>query len=244
MGIRIKKVLGYGLVDVALNEDGEITDYRFTQEWKDDPWGDEHEKTIEGYMKFSKRKQEESEEKVLPRDIHLFPQTNFIGGKEPRLDDFLTLDTEYGLPNVVVFTPITGTQWKRYDDQIDYYEEKANGHYSVEPHVSVLDVPLYPYDNYINNETGEWAENNIREWIYMIRNIRMDMKHRPNSEKIDTQSELLKIALKELGCEANWQEKWNVAIPEQIIDYCDYMNVFTDRSTIFKLQPMIYVYWS
>lgn len=46
--------------------------------------------------------------------------------KEKRLPDFgrsIVWDGEFGCPNVLLFTPVTCPDWRRYDDIIDYCEE-------------------------------------------------------------------------------------------------------------------------
>ncbi len=239
MGIRIKKTLGYGLCDVK-SENGIITDPRFNQEWSDNLWEWEG-KNIEGFFEFAKA---EDEKREWGLGLHLFPDASFIGGGKPYLYDFLTYDSEYGLENVIVLTPITGREWKRFDDMIDYYEEPTKGYRSCDPHFEVLDVPLYPYDAYINNETGEIADETVREMIYQIRNSTIDLKTEKNEKKIDAYHYIIELALKKLDCEMHWTEKWNVMIPEEIQDYCRYMNMFTNESHMWKLQPMIYTYWS
>jgi len=239
MGIRIKKVLGYGLVDVK-TENGVITDDRFNQEFIDNMFYHE-DKTIEGYFEFAKSQTHKGQ-----FDTHLATDISFIGGKAPMLDDFLTYDGEGGLPNVLVLTPITGVEWKRYDNQIDYYDERTRGYWSCEPHVEVLTTPLYPYDSYINNETGERANIEVRENIYDVRNTQLDLKQNKNMspEAIKGLYDRITLALEDLGCKSHWTEKWNVIIPTQIQDYCNYMEMFKDTSTMWKLQPMIYTYWA
>ena len=162
------------------------------------------------------------------------------------MTDFFTWDSEDGLPGVIVLTPITGTQWKRNDDQIDYYEEVNKGFVSPEAHVEILDIPLHPYNNYIDNETGKLANNTIREWIYQFRNANLELS---SNKSLDAKKHhmyhiMLQTSLKKLGCKLHWTEKWNVAIPTQIQDYCQYVEMFKDNTSIWKLKPMIYTYWT
>ncbi len=243
MGIRIKKVLGYGFVDLKA-KDGRLIDDRFNPAWLENTWLAEPKgKTIKGYFEFTRAQHDAAEEHRLS-DIHLFPDITFREG-EPALHHFLTWDPEFGMPEVMVLTPITGTEWVRRDDMIDYYEERARGHFGVEPYVQVLDVPLYPYDSYINRETGERANNSVREWIYMFRNSTLDLKDPKLTPKMyHTHHDMIRLALDELGCSLHWTEKWNVGIPEQIQDYCKYVEMFKENSTIYTMVPMLYTYWS
>ncbi len=241
MGIRIKKVLGYGLVDVK-TEEFDIVDERFNPKWTKNEWVAEPEgKTIGEYFEFSRAAAESRTHRL---DLHLFKDITFRE-KVPELYHFLTWEPEFGLPNVLVLTPITGTDWVRNDDMIDYYEEKVRGYHGVEPHVQVLDRPLYPYESYIDKETGEYANSNVQEWIRTFHNSVVELKNPKLGKKMyGVHRNLIELALEEVGCSLHWSEKWNVKIPEQIQDFCKYVEMFRDERTIFTLVPMIYTYWS
>jgi len=58
----------------------------------------------------------------------------------------ICVDTEFGLPNVLVFTCPHSQGWKRYDDIIDYYEAWRDDDQALEPTVKLLDTGIYPYD--------------------------------------------------------------------------------------------------
>lgn len=243
MGIRIKKVLGYGFVDLKTDE-YELADDRFNPEWVKNRWvGEPEGKSIEEYFEYSRANYNaDPEEKLF--DVHLFPDIGFRH-KKPELHHFLTWDSEFGLPNVMVLTPITGLDWVRHDDTLDYYEEQANGKFNVEPHAKVLDVPLYPYDSYIEKETGARASNDVREWIYQFRNSTLELKNPKLGQKMyGVHMHMISMALEALECSLHWTEKWNVGIPEQIQDYCKYVEMFKDNKTIFSMVPIIYTYWS
>jgi len=242
MGIRIKKVLGYGIANLQCDEDGEIIDERINPDWEEERFG----KTFKGYLEFARAEQERR-----PRaygDLHISGDGDkCFRVPRPELYNFVTFDSEFGLPNVLVLTPITGKEWIRYDDQIDYYEERVHGYWDLTPHFDVIDTPLYPYDNYINNETGEYPEDPmVREWIYMFRNsvIELTKTGSMSNKQHAHHHDMMQKALEELGCELHWTEKWNATIPEQIQDYCRYTQMFQNDKSIWKLLPMIYTYWS
>lgn len=264
MGIRIRKVMGYGLVDVKTSGNSQtgfrIDDPRFKIEYTLDP-NKPPGKTIEGFFEFSKKLTEKENVegfKTLGFDIHLIKGITFRGyDDKPQLYQFTTWETEGGLPNVLVLTPITSHDWVRVDDSIDYYDERTRersredggwikGYWELEPHFSVLDTPLYPYDSYINNETGERTDDNVREWIYQFRNASLELMTNPKltDKQVGQYYENIGYALEKLECDTHWTEKWNVTIPAQIIHYCKYVEMFVDESNIYKLQPMIYTYWS
>lgn len=62
-----------------------------------------------------------------------------------RLCDCVGNDFEMGDPEVVIFRPVGSPEWFRYDNTLDYYQEKLQ-HPDLEPHVELLPGPIYPYD--------------------------------------------------------------------------------------------------
>jgi len=235
MGIRIHKVLGYGLVDLKTKEvdkygTREVDDPRFNPNgWWHTDWSEREDRwTTEGFKQHCQRLVDESD----PYEhfaLALMLQRDFEESHFRDIHYCVSYENEGGLPDVVTFTPFTDNRWTRYDDTIDYYDAGIG----IEPSVKVLDVPLYPYDGYINNETGERADRTIEQLIYLYRNA-------AGEDKFDLQL----VALEKLGCELHWTEKYNVVIPEVLVEFFRYTEMFTDEKTIWQLQPMIYTYWS
>ena len=251
MGIRIRKYLGYGFVDVETEKVDKYSikpiDTRFSPDGMFySNWHDREDKwTVDGFLEHCK----EVAERYDNFELKLLTRSNFYetGGKlidNRFLSNCYQYDSEFGLPEVIIFQPIDQPEWQRYDDMIDYYEyayERAG----VYPAVKVLDQPLYPYDSYINNNNGKTADNKVRQYIYFIRNAEIDLKNpKLAEEKVDLSIHLINQSLEKLGCKSHWTEKWNVAIPSVLVEFLRYTNMFTDESSIWKLQPMIYTYWS
>jgi hypothetical protein len=236
MGIRINKILGYGLVNLKTKEvdnygTREIDDPRFNPEgWWNASWKDREDKwTTEGFINHCQKIVDEGER--LREHFHLALMLRDDDSKSTFRDIHycVSYENEGGLPDTIVFTPFDQVKWTRYDDTIDYYDVGGG----MEPTVKVLDVPIYPYDGYIDNETGEPADEMVRHLIYMYRNA-------VGEDKLDLQMK----ALENLGCSLHWTEKYNVAIPETLVEFLRYTNMFTEDKTIWRLQPMIYSYWS
>jgi hypothetical protein len=141
MGIRIHKVIGYGFTDfvetepfkVQQEEAYDVTLARFYT-WCDERWDD--------ILKLP----------CSPVDQILFQ--SYVGGRNPRLKKMKTeklgthivIDTEFGLPNVLLFTCPHSQGWNRYDDIIDYYEAWRDDDQALEPTVKLLETGIYPYD--------------------------------------------------------------------------------------------------
>lgn len=233
MGIRISKSLGYGFIDLRVDEDtGEMNDDRFNPDgWWHASYTERKTRwTVEGFKQHCRELTDDTDEFTDHFTLRLMLSDQFKDCHFRDLDSTIFHDEEYGLPNVAIFIPFTDEKWTRYDDIIDYYDAGQ----VAKPSVKLLDVPLYPYDGYINNETGEPVfDRMIREDIYMFRNAEGDRKY-----------EIRSMALQLLGCELHWTEKYNVAIPEVLVEFFRYTKMFTDDKWIWKLQPMIYTYWT
>ena len=153
MGIRIHKVIGYGLNDLSLEGyTGDLSlDSRFNPE---------------GYFCLN---YEDREKKFSLKEFRV--QLQIMGSasgldnifyrlldreieeKKFDFDDLFVWDDEGGLANVCVFIPPGHKeQWSSFDGQIEYYEETVL--HGQQPHVLLVDRPLYPYVNYFDIRTN------------------------------------------------------------------------------------------
>jgi hypothetical protein len=235
MGIRINKILGYGFLDLKTEKVDEYTtianDPRFNPDgWFCAGWREREEKwTTEGYLKHCEEVINASPEKINHFELQFLIRDDFKSNQFSDIHHMVSYDNEGGKPDVIVFTPFNNKDWCRRDDMIDYYEFGMRND-DLTPSALFVDRPLYPYDNYINNETGEIADKMVREWIYQFR----------NSNDINVKN----MALDALGCELHWTEKWGCSIPESVVEFCRYTNMFVEDKTIFSMIPIIYTYWS
>lgn len=123
MSIRINKWLGYALTDYASDDprfngsphdiyniiDNDAQMLLFITYLKQIMETENHERVLDYAYSFSGKSNDE-----LLTEIR-----TMIGG-------FFHYDDEYGLENVVMFSPLFGhEEWKRYDDAIDYFENNG-----------------------------------------------------------------------------------------------------------------------
>ena len=242
MGIRIHKCIGYGFDDVE-TKDFEITDSRFND--LDFDRLEDKFNLKEWYEILKIRYAEEQkafnadDDKEVPRIIPktyrdlMFATTSVQDliekNKRVWVSDLVCHQVEYGCPNVVLFSPINFIHYNRYDDLIDYCEERGG---SMEPKVNVLDFPIYPFESYMDKRSGEMISFNGYSWT----------KHHTGKDSVKVPKEFFKgNTIKTLG-----EARTNIApsVPAEVAEFCDYMNIFKDKNTVFSLKPMIYTYWS
>ena len=227
MGIRIHKILGYGLTDLVEN------DPRFN---KNSLYFDqESDKTTrENYLNWLKNEFPFfSEEK----DFEKFDLKKEIKEVEdnPRwnVTDSVFYCTEFGLPNVITIVPCvsrkedTFCSWYRYDDPIDYAESESGN-----PHVKVIEHGVFPYNGlYVNALTGKRIKMEFGQIFFY--------RKRNNLSCEDS-------FLKEMGFNSVEEADLylRTLVPPSVKFICKFLKLFNDELTIRQFKAMIYVYWS
>lgn len=236
MGIRIHKILGYGFVNLKPN-DNRINPNGILGEQYD------HSLSFTGFLKHCKIIVD-NDKQFKRSELHVL--INNTDCHNTKMDNILTYDPEDGDPSIFCITPPENTDWQRSDDIIDHYNEYTQDKYEPISYAKVLTVPIYPYNGYINKNTGKPVNTLIRELIYQFRHAEIEL-HKPSHLLTAKEHENAVImwenSLKQLDCSLHWTEKWNVAIPDTVIEFCRYTKLFNDDSTIYSLQPMIYTMW-
>jgi hypothetical protein len=235
MGIRVHKVMGYGLTDVKcdkyniadprVNPEGIFCDY-------------ETEFKVEDFMAFLKKEAKRKDidtwhasfEFAFLRDLKkmkssLDPKRCFV------------YDGEYGLNNVLLVVPLSRKhEWFRYDNAIDYAEESNRGrvekNYQCINHVREIPEGFHPWENQY------WDKRTFKKIPWEI------MEHRYNEKFFEDAA--LDIVARSHGSDT-WKEmKENMTpvVPECVRLLCEWGQAFTDPSVWTQLRPMIYVYWS
>jgi hypothetical protein len=256
MGIRIHKVLGYGLADVKV-KNYRIVDDRFNNR---------------GIL--GREVEEEIEEKFTPEGYEEYCQLNHSYEKDKYFD--LTMDRialrerrekkdhrkhwavynsfihqgEFGLPNVMLVVPCGEYEsWYRFDDTIDYYIESIESRKSRKYCISKIDIledgGIYPWiGNYFNIKTNQKVENGLGPAFWRVINAKRDIaksrkKNKPNIENPD---ELAKL----MGFDDTTDAIANLRpeVPDCVRAICKYAKVFVDDNVINHLRPMLYTYWS
>ena len=220
MGIRVKKVLGWGLDDVQ-TQDGKIVDPRFSKiSVINGDYEDRESWTMEGYAQW------------LEENKQLLLASRNMDQIEPLLESRSTEEfsthfkwgDEFMLANVFCFTPIRHYKdWYRSDDQIDYHEETYVRGIQIN-RVDKFEHPIYPYIGHVDDRSGRLI-NTIYSNAF---------KH----NKTKHLAELCGFESVE-ACNAHMHPD----VPECVRLPLEYANVFRNKKTIYELRPMIYVYW-
>lgn len=244
VGIRIHKSIGYGLKDLdpdiysdpRLKYDGEniyesdFADYRKLLEDK--------AACIE--ILVSVFGEDPKQASFSWFNIELALKAFKRGKKNPRPSDFMDYDTEDS--KFVLFYPIGNvggdfSSWKRYDDSIDYYENRV---YNREMDTIIVDLSdhgacgLYPYDHGMLLKPGRENKTNFGKdrmdsgWYNQL------VGHWDN--KIDP-------LVKDEAILKHLKEDWGPGIPASIKLFTLYFGVFKDPMTVYDLRPLLCQWW-
>jgi len=256
MGIRIKKVLGYGLTDLKVDADNRIIDPRINPKSRLFSYEKSEVKETEKYLKFlNERKELEPDNFGIVMEIMALEQV--ISDKKsfyysPR--SCVTHEDEGGLPEVLVITPFGSlSEWTRSDDNLDYYQDfSRRGDNFSEPLVELIDMNLYPYDAYyLNANTGEKVNiDYVNVWRRLKDKHAEDKALRLTDPNIEIKNEVTDEAILALAQKMGFSDPEDLGknLAQQIPESLTYLNewgkLFTDPKYLLDLRPMIYTYWN
>lgn len=239
MGIRIHKILGYGLTDVVADE--ENWDLRNDPRFDPDGWlfsHDENEFHHEGFTTHIKEKIETTDEddhdrfslRMLLHTLNETKKQDFYCG------DGVIHDMEYGDSNVIIFVPPGHGDWQRYDSILDYYDPtNLDEDGGIANSVININRPLWPYESYVNIKTMPPKR---------LTGCRFELYTSMRSLGIEKYLDPEK-AFAELGVDN--EEEFNKfivpIIPIELIELIKYLKIFKNEEDIYQLRPMIYGYW-
>lgn len=238
MGIRVHKVLGYGLTDVKVRK-YQIADGRINRKSPLLDWNSKA--TFDDYLDWLEQQ---------PKDpMHFNMDTWFLHErKEPNFNlRELTGETsprglvhwgsEYMEKNVLLVRPLTCKDWNRHDDPIDYIEEAHK--YQNTPSGVVnwyREIPegIFPYSSsWMNARTGDRVRDGITLWRIM---------HWDGWDKF---YDLDKAAVDAGFIDAeDVKQNFVPVVPNEIRDLCEWGELFTNDDVWKQLRPLIYTYWS
>lgn len=217
MGIRVKKIVGYGLTDLSYDTAGRLIDERLnpkgylmaTGDAKEEAW------TASGYHAFLKQHGCEPFDKNPDtpfQDMLCFHMDKPLKRHWDPWDSVI-YDGEFGMPNVVVVIPYCQASkpsnrldhWRRNDDIIDYCEERET--HGCLPRILELKDGIYPFDGY---ETPEGETVPLQE-VSTYRYLNKPLRPR---------------------------------VPNEIRALCAYLKLFKDPKTARTMKPLLYVYWA
>lgn len=230
VGIRINKVIGYGLDDVA-TENYEITDPRINP---DSPLLTGVDKDGDDYWTFLEKAAEAGDEDAG----HDLLMRKMLTDREADTRWLVTHQAEYGLPNVLVVRPVGFPDWHRHDDPIDYQEEVLREDHP-DPRVTRSLGGLYPFNGlHMDARTGKRIEGTtVNLWRRVANDASEDAKDRLKA---------LDLLAKTLGYADHAEADRYVVpfVPHEVRHVCAWGGLFTSEEVCFQLRPMIYVYWA
>lgn len=243
MGIRIHKVLGYGLSDVKTNSSGEINDPRINAKSPLVNWREsKSKKDLTSYLDFVAKKID-ADPDDFDADFELFflrAQIENPSKEMPNPYDTVTHEGEGGMERVLMLTPIMELkEWQRSDDTIDYYEDHLNNPDVGSPSLKLIEGGIYPYSGagYVNARTGEkvnWGGLDVLKFV----------KKEYEAGKIakgEYQSFIENIGFES---EADMDKNLCPKVPEPIKLLIEWGKLFTSPETIYQLRPYLYTYWN
>lgn len=265
MGIRVHKELGYGLVDLKV-ENFRIVDERINPEgilgehgdrWESEAWSREKYLEYLEQLAYHPREKSTSNMELLNQGKKLPPYIEMFG--EDANWDLNNLETnpgwspidsvvhqaEFGLPNVLlIIPPCEEKEWRRYDDPIDYVEETQ---LQVQVNrVVVLKQGLYPWDGLrMDSRSGKVFTGEEHQTLTLFRRLTLSLKAEPPGEDEEKVARLLQSIAEKLGFANREECEQFIApvVPKSVQYLCQFAKIFRDWKTVFQLRPMIYVYW-
>lgn len=254
MGIRIHKVMGFGIADLQLDEEGNaITDPRVNV-------GEDGERLWElkltGYRDWIKAQTAAFEAAGGERSGSQWAGSDLIymHGREEKLEkerasDYVTLlngydGEDYNGKGVLLIRPYGMDDWTHYADPIDYAEDDLwqQDHFGTYegPQTRVQELPNAPWPHDVgwwDAETGK--PTNHESWRF-VRSMLSMKKQTP-----DHQRAIEKIS-QELGYTgyAEAAERLKPMLPSSFINFLDWCGVLPNRDDYRMLRPMLLTYWS
>lgn len=243
MGIRVTKVMGYGLTDVKTRKyniaDGRINAKSPLLDWDAD-------ETLDDYMDWLKASHDPNDTSLRfnidvwylkDREEEGFSWREKTGATTPR--DLVHHGIEYMEKNVLLVRPLFCKDWERYDDPIDYVEETHK--YPDDGVVNwYREIPggIFPYNGiFMNAKTGESVKNGIELWRYLTW---------PTFKTILTEDRLEAVSREMYGFNSAEDARENLVptVPECVKDLVEWGKLFKDPNAWKQLRPLIYTYWS
>ena len=223
MGIRVHKMVGYGLTDVEENDE------RINWDSKVLKYAMHNEQHTHDYIEYYKAKHDS----VCLDDIYIREIVK-KGERIPRIQDaFQYAGGDFGMDNVFVVRPLTMTDWCRYDDTLDWIEETTG--YDQQDRVQILADGPFPYNGlHMDARTGKRVKGDVNWWSRVSENP----EYKDREDVLDSLAELFGMSHNEA--------KNNLVpfVPEDIRYLCEFAEVFTTDDVFRQLRPMIYTWWA
>lgn len=245
MGIRVHKVLGYGLTDLKVDQDYELIDERINKNgFLKDGFEDyllDNKSSVDKFLEFYKNETDDKTD-ILASDYLLLKMKMDEIKQEKRdtidITECINHDREFGLHNVMTITPMSmigGVRsWKRYDDEIDFHEE-TNEH-RQRNRVLKLPAGIFPWIGFYETKSGTKLADDGKVSYNTIAH------HFKTTESLENKRGFAEL----LGYKGIDEAENDIiaSIPEEVKMLCKYLKLFNRDDTIYELEPMLYVFWS
>ena len=231
MGIRIHKVLGYGLNNLK-NKDPRIQPDFF------DRWG-EHGYDGTDFIKWLKANKKPA--KVMLSTVLGVEPFRVGSGMwacsdiELNTGSLIHCDQEYGMSKVMVLSSIETKDWYRYDNIIDYIESSPQAK-CIDLFKTRKQTGIYPYEGM----TLIPGRRNIAKELGLCKT---------NSMSGGTYNQLVGNWSKKLppindsGLLTHLKNDWVPQIPEAILLFTLYARIFREPLMAYQLRPLLYTWW-
>lgn len=241
MGIRIKKILGYGITDFV----GFDHDVRISRELKERLHSNEYDAThfrdyVYEYLKKTDWHEDYGniiwnfyfDDRMSSNEHNYFNSLSGLNSDD-LFNVFVTHDTE-NESNVLLVTNPIYKNWSRHDDTLDYYEEGG----ICEERVKILPNGIYPMNSLYNDirDGGRIDCQIVHALQYTLR------------EDIDMESKNAYISKLLKATTFKNMDEYNLycrpLIDEVVIMYLQFIGMFKSEFNVKSFWPMLYVYWS
>jgi hypothetical protein len=239
MGIRVHKILGWGLTD--LEKDYEA-DPRVNWASPLLPGGDKTPTAGDYWSWLEKRREAAGKKFPFSLDWAMLRHDEKL--REKDLYGCVVYEHEYGLPEVLVIRPATKDDWSRFDDTIDYMEETypwSRG--SQQNRVQVYEHGPFPFNgSYMDKRTGKLVPEKVMYWI----RARSNVQQAPGDTIAERLGMLNALAQEFTPFETHAEADENIVpqVPDEIRDLAEFGQLFTHAGTWRQLRPLLYTYWA
>lgn len=226
MGLRIVKMMGYGLTDVKSSKEV-IADPRINSNSVLLNWNDSNVPKRWQVINYRKWLIEKSEDKDVIVKAEYLIESNWIKDHNGDINRCLIWKPECN-KKILCLMPMSSTdQWFRYDDPIDYYEENGTPRNKVK----ILPHGIFPYTGFfIHKQTKQAIESQLASAYFRL-------------EKNLKKERLLFAKLMKFESLQDCEDNLISDIPNPLKMLCEYTRLFNDPDTVYQLKPMIYTYW-
>lgn len=236
MGIRVHKVIGYGLKsttpDMFYDQGALMVDTYGNQISKN--WINvEDIYTKEGFITYLKNHIE-----------YPWLHIRMLEKKRWNINDCIKTNYESENSPIIIIPP-GFENWHRYDNSIDFVEETFC--HDQKDRLVELQQGIYPFSSMHQNQHGGQLDIKLSCAWWRMQNLILDQdKYQIRQELIQDHIKVHHTLSVSLGFKDYFDAKDNIApwVPDILRAFCEFTNLFVDSDMINQLRPMMWVYWA